>query len=353
MLKVVVDHLGNKYSSVAEMCNHYGVNFNVFKERLRRGWSVKDALTTDTRHTAVGTKKKSDKEFENWLKERFKNHNSQSKGVKELLEFYGIESEKTNKNGENKMEKKYELTHDSITVEEYSTETGTWYPIKLYRIRALRDFNDVKTSELGGYVQKEENLSHEGNCWVYDDAQVYGNARVFDDAKVSDNAEVHENAQVFECAHVYEDSRIYGNAKVYGHAHVYDINDIYGDVEICDYTKVFGCELMDNVKVYDNAIVYGITAHDNVCICKDTCTSGMCTRITICEDAYITSIDDLMYLNIGGKETIFFRLRNGNVGVYESRTGGYKHLEDYKRDAIKSNSKKLTMAQLAEIHFSK
>lgn len=43
----------------------------------------------------------------------------------------------------------------------------------LYRIKALKDFKDdelyqdVKAGDLGGYVEKEKNLSQEGNCWVY------------------------------------------------------------------------------------------------------------------------------------------------------------------------------------------
>ena len=38
---------------------------------------------------------------------------------------------------------------------------------KLYRIKALKDFNNVKEGELGGYIESEQNLSQEGNAWVY------------------------------------------------------------------------------------------------------------------------------------------------------------------------------------------
>lgn len=53
---------------------------------------------------------------------------------------------------------------------------------KLYRIEALKDFSDVKAGSLGGYIESEDNLSHDGNAWVYDNARVYGNARVYDNA---------------------------------------------------------------------------------------------------------------------------------------------------------------------------
>ena len=62
--------------------------------------------------------------------------------------------------------KKFELTSDFIT----------FLGKKLFRIRALIEFGDVKAGELGGYVEKEENLDHDGNAWVYGNAQVCGNA---------------------------------------------------------------------------------------------------------------------------------------------------------------------------------
>jgi len=61
---------------------------------------------------------------------------------------------------------KFELTKETIT------DSG----VKLYRIRALKDFGDVSKGDLGGYVEKEKNLSQEGNAWIY------GNARIFDNA---------------------------------------------------------------------------------------------------------------------------------------------------------------------------
>ena len=80
--------------------------------------------------------------------------------------------------------KKYELTDETIEV----------YGTALHRIKALKDFGNVKKGELGGYVESERNLSQEGNCWVYDNARVYSNAKVFGNAEVCGNAEVFGNA---------------------------------------------------------------------------------------------------------------------------------------------------------------
>ena len=65
---------------------------------------------------------------------------------------------------------KYELTDNTKTVN----------GVKLYQIQALKDFGNVKAGDLGGWIEKEKNLSQEGDCWVYDNAQVFGDAEVSD-----------------------------------------------------------------------------------------------------------------------------------------------------------------------------
>lgn len=54
--------------------------------------------------------------------------------------------------------KKFELTNEFIT---------NMFGTKLFRIRALVEFGDVEAGELGGYVEKESNLGHDDNAWVY------------------------------------------------------------------------------------------------------------------------------------------------------------------------------------------
>ena len=76
------------------------------------------------------------------------------------------------------MNKKFELLKDDYTIDLVGRT--------LYRIRALKDFANVKKGDIGGFVEKEKNLSHAGDCWIYRDAKVYNNARVSDDAKVCD-----------------------------------------------------------------------------------------------------------------------------------------------------------------------
>lgn len=85
------------------------------------------------------------------------------------------------------MTKKFELLSD---------DTIVFWGRKLFRIRALISFGTIEKGELGGYVEKEENLSQYGNAWVCDNARVCGDALVYDNALVCDNARVCGNARV-------------------------------------------------------------------------------------------------------------------------------------------------------------
>ena len=97
------------------------------------------------------------------------------------------------------MSKKYEFTDETITIN----------GIILHRIKAVIDFDrfGVKAGDLGGFIEVEANLSHDGDAWVSGDALVYGNALVSENAKVSG------------------DAWVYGNAKVSGNAKIKRSND--------------------------------------------------------------------------------------------------------------------------------
>jgi hypothetical protein len=70
--------------------------------------------------------------------------------------------------------KKYELTNDTIEV------NGKTF----YRIRALKDFGNIEKGELGGYVESENILSQEGNCWIYGGATVANGRTVTGDTEI-------------------------------------------------------------------------------------------------------------------------------------------------------------------------
>ena len=77
--------------------------------------------------------------------------------------------------------KKYELTGETIRA-----INGT----KLYRIRAINNFGGLRVGFPGGFIESEDNLSHDGNCWIYGDSQVYGDAWVSDNAVIDDEISI-------------------------------------------------------------------------------------------------------------------------------------------------------------------
>ena len=156
--------------------------------------------------------------------------------------IYGKEAEEV---------KKYELT----------SETKVFLGKTLYRIKALVQFGNVNAGDLGGWIEKEENLSQSGNAWVYGDARVSGNAWVYGDARVSGNAEVYGDARVSGNARVYGDARVSGNAWVYGNAEVSGDARVYGNARVSGDASVYGdAEVYGNARVYGNAEVCKIGA---------------------------------------------------------------------------------------------
>ena len=96
--------------------------------------------------------------------------------------------------------KKYRLTDETIELDGRT----------LYRIEALKSFGAVNKGDKGGFIEKENNLSHYGNAWVFNDAKVFGNAKVYG------NARVYGNAWVYDDARVSDDAKVYNSAKLCG-----------------------------------------------------------------------------------------------------------------------------------------
>ena len=176
------------------------------------------------------------------------------------------------------MGKKYELLEDR----KVEFEPGRF----LYQIKALRDIviNDeqgnqvvvVPAGKFGGFIEKEENLSHEGNCFVFDTSIVKDEARVSEDA------------------FVYGRSIIAGNSRVYGNSLVYDVHTI------------------DNAEIYDNAYIKGDVkmsddskVHGNVSLIGTNILSG---NIDIASDADYFVASPIGFVNYSddGSETVMY-----------------------------------------------
>lgn len=163
--------------------------------------------------------------------------------------------------------KKFELTSESIV------RCGR----KLFRIKALTTFGEVQKGDLGGFVEKEENLSNDDNAWVYNNASVFG------DAKVCGNAKVFNNARVCGNAKIYGNAWVCGDAEVFGSAEVYNDVQICGNAQVCGNAKVFdNAWVRNNAHVFDNAEVYGSARiSGNAMICGDARVSRMSHYLVI------------------------------------------------------------------------
>ncbi len=157
--------------------------------------------------------------------------------------------------------KKYELVNDHQIIVDGAT---------LYRVRALRDFGNVKAGQLGGFIQSEHNLSQLGDCWVADDARVFdqatvsdhaqvlGRACVRDHARIGDKARVLGNAQVFENGWVFKSGVVFDNAMIYGSGQVRDDGMVYGEAHIFDHARVLaGGKVSGDARIGGRTVVGG------------------------------------------------------------------------------------------------
>lgn len=132
------------------------------------------------------------------------------------------------------MEKKYILTEET-------KEVGGHI---LHKIQAVRDFGDVQKGNLGGWVESEENLSHDGDCWIFGNGEVYGNGRVSGNGKVSGNGRVYDNGWVSD------DGWVFGNAKIGFNAYISSPRSYFVQGPIGSRNDFLTCYLDKDKKIY-------------------------------------------------------------------------------------------------------
>ena len=254
--------------------------------------------------------------------------------------------------------KKYELTNEVI---EFKGR-------KLHRIKALRDFSNVTAGDLGGYVESEENLSHEGNAWIYNVAKVYENAIICDNATVHNSSEVfgnawiYDNARIIGCSQVYEnaiicgEAEVYNSAKVYGNAKIFENASIFMRAQVYGYAKVFGY-----ANIEDNAQIYGYAEVRTSTISKKAKVYGYAEvydGAQIGMNAQICEGEDYTLIKGFGKyhrTTTFFRCEDGKVrvicGCFSGTLKEFREQVERTRDG-KVAKEYLMIADLMELHFT-
>lgn len=175
----------------------------------------------------------------------------------------------------------------------------------------------MKAGDLGGYIESENNLAHDGHCWVYD------NAIVCNDAVVRDNASIHGSVELKQAARVLKNACVFGGTKIYDYA------------VITDHARV-GCEwdgtqdeqgqrnasapiIRENVKISGHARVIGeVYAGDNAKIKGNAKVEGKWPGILKDKQSarYITNICDNAVIE--GNANVLNVHASNNAHIYEN-----------------------------------
>ena len=135
--------------------------------------------------------------------------------------------------------RKYEILMDEENTIEYEGHI-------LHRIKALKDFEDVEKGDLGGYVENKNNLSQDGNCWIYNDAKAMDNSRIYDNSIIRGNSIICDNSRMYDSSEIYGNSRMYNNSVMCGNS------AMYGNSRMCDNSRMYNVSRM-----CDNSIMHG------------------------------------------------------------------------------------------------
>ena len=211
--------------------------------------------------------------------------------------------------GKKKDKKKYKILKDN-----YKKICIDNIDIIVYRIKALKDFGDVKKGDIGGYVQSKENLSQLGDCWIYNDAIVSENAKIEDNAKIYDNVNAYGDALIRDNATIHNNSIIRNYAIVMGSAQIHDFAIIENNAKVAGKSIIF-----DNALICENSLISGNS------IIKDNCTifrnavvsnSLIFGKASIGEDAIIYNSNDYVSIsNVNNNSLTVFRDKDNKLNV--------------------------------------
>lgn len=141
--------------------------------------------------------------------------------------------------------KKYEFTGETKVVNHIDGSE-----ITLKQIRAIRGFENqavykfIDKDTLGGWIQDESNLSHEGTCWVDMNSHAYGQSMIVGNAYVHSSI-IRDEAIVENDTYIYR-SDVHGKSLICGDSIIQN-STIDGDSVIAQQSEVDYCSLK-NVK---------------------------------------------------------------------------------------------------------
>lgn len=205
--------------------------------------------------------------------------------------------------------KKYRLTDETKIVDGHT----------LHRIIYLMPVWPSEAVKIGGWIEKEENLSHEGSAVVLGEAMVYGDALVCDNAMVYGMSRIDGKAKICENAKIFRHAQVSGNAKVCGVAQAFDDSRIGGNALVSGEARIGGCAMVSGkAQISGHAVLYG-----GVNVCGNSNISGdvyIYGHAKLSCNAMINSMRDLFWIeNIdcagSSKSVTFFKCIRGEIRV--------------------------------------
>ena len=193
------------------------------------------------------------------------------------------------------MNKKYEMTNITMEFEERT----------LYRVRALKNFRNVKAGDLGGWVSGKHNLSQEGDCWIYDEAKCMDNARMYHNSAMYNNAVMCDFSEMHGCSEMHNYSAMLDNSRMYNCSAMYDNSRMYNDSKMYNNSRMFdnsamynNAVMLDNSKMFENSRMYRDSRLKN--------KEKLCGKL-------VTKVDRFIEINNTGGRVVTGVLKDGKI----------------------------------------
>lgn len=253
--------------------------------------------------------------------------------------------------------KKYELTDETKNIDSNI----------VYRIRSLINFKshniNVHKGDFGGFVSKEENLSHDGSCWIFDNAVAFDNSKVFENAILEDDTVINGSTVIGGDAIIQGDTTIISNSEIGGESII-----IKSSVENC---KINFARIL-NTNIESSQIDSFSAIYESLIL--DSHISESIIQNSIIEDSEIESLiynskitfgaikDNYDYINMGpfhrelytfykSKDGTIFA-RENNYKISEGFTGSIDNFIAFLKDVDDYNKKSEDMIKYIKMYFN-
>ncbi|MEA5714143.1 hypothetical protein ONP82_18325, partial [Salmonella enterica subsp. enterica serovar Lille] len=119
--------------------------------------------------------------------------------------------------------------------------------VLLRQVIAVTDFNDVKAGTSGGWVDADNVLSQQGDCWIYDEnamafagTEITGNARITQPCTLCNNVRIGDNVWI-DRADISDGARISDNVTIQSSS-VRGECAIYGDARVLNQSEILAVQ---------------------------------------------------------------------------------------------------------------